>query len=87
MPVGTPSKCCLRLPKARERKRIPPLWISPRSLDPKARIIQQGAKRTPGELVAVLGMDGFKGRELNTKLRGRDIYTLIARTLQVHLDS
>jgi hypothetical protein len=43
--------------------------------------------RTVAELVVVLGMDGFKGRELNAKLRGRDIYTLIARTLQVHLDA
>ena len=53
----------------------------------RAGIIQQRAKRTLAELVAVLGMDGFKGRELKAKLRGRDIYTLIARTLQVHLDA
>ena len=72
--------CKRGLLKTRERKRIPPLWISPRSLDRKARIIQQGAERTLGEFVAVLGMDGFKGRELKAKLRGRDVYTLIAAT-------
>ena len=37
------------------------------------------------ELVAVLGMDGFEGRELNAQLRCWDIYALIARALQVHL--
>jgi len=56
-------------------------------LDLKARIIQQRSERFLGEFVAAFGMDGFKGRELKAKLRGRDIYTLIARTLQVHLDS
>ena len=76
-----------RLLKARERKRIPLSRIRPSLLDRKARIIQQGAERILGELVAVLGMDGFKGREFNAKLRGRDIYTLIARALQVHLDA
>ena len=70
--------------KARERKRIPLSRIRPSLLDRKARIIQQGAERFPGEFVAALGMDGFNGREFDTKLRGRDICTLIARTLQVH---
>jgi hypothetical protein len=74
-----------RLPKARERKHIPLSRIRPCLLDRKARIIQQGAERIPGELVAVLGMDGFKGRESNAKLRRWDIYALIARALQVHL--
>src|ERR1700728_2500939 len=73
--------------KAGERERIPLAWIRPRLLDRKAGIIQQGAERFPGEFIAVLGMDGFKGRELNAKLRGRDIYALIARALQVHLDA
>jgi NADPH:quinone reductase-like Zn-dependent oxidoreductase len=36
--------------------------ITPRLLDRKARIIQQGARAFSGELVAVFGMDGFKGR-------------------------
>ena len=74
-------------PKARKGKRIPMSRIRPCLLDRKARIIQQGAERSPGEFVAALGVDGFQGRELNAKLRGRDIYALIARTLQVHLDS
>jgi hypothetical protein len=56
-------------------------------LDRKARVTQQRGKRTLGELVAVLGMDGFKGREFDAKLRGRDTYTLIARTLEVHLNA
>ena len=73
------------LPKTRERKRIPLSRIRPGLLDRKARIIQQGAQRLPGEFVATLGMDRFKGRELNAKFRGRDIYRLIARTVQVHL--
>lgn len=77
----------MQLLKARERKRIPLPRIRPRLLNRKARISQQRAERIPGELVAVLGMDGFKGREFNCKLRGRDLYALIARALQVHLDA
>ncbi len=76
-----------KLLNARERKRIPLSRIRPCLPDRKARIIQQGAKRFRGELVAALGMDGFKGRKLKAKLRGRDIYALIARALQVHLDA
>ena len=77
----------MQLLEARERERIPLSRIRPCLLNRKARIIQQRPKRTPGELVAVLGMDGFKGRELNAKLRRWDIYALIARALQVHLDA
>src|SRR5580704_6433237 len=79
------TAACGGLPKARERKRIPLLRIGPCLLDRKARVIQQGVERFPREFVAALGMDGFKGRELNDKLRGRDIYALIARALEVHL--
>src|SRR5580698_7950147 len=85
-PAG-PLSTWPRLQKTRERKRIPPARIRPCLLDRKARIIQQGAERFPGEFVAALGMDGFKGRESNAKLRGRDIYALLARALQVHLDA
>lgn len=63
----------MQSPKAPERKRIPLSWIRPGLLDRKARIIQQCNKRTVAELVAVFSMDGFEGRELNAKLRGRDI--------------
>jgi hypothetical protein len=73
------------LPKARERKRVPLSRISPCLLDREASVVQQGAERFRREFVAALGMDGFKGRELDAKLRGRNIYTLIARALQVHL--
>ena len=62
------------LSKARKRKRIPLSRIRPRLFDRKARVTQQRAKGTVGELVAVLGMDGFKGRELNIKLR-RGVFT------------
>ncbi len=75
----------LQLANARERERIPLARIRPRLLDCKTGIIQQGIERLPGEFVAVLGMDGFKGCELNAKLRGWDIYALIARALQMHL--
>jgi hypothetical protein len=57
-----------QLLKARERERIPLSRIRPYLLDRKARIIQQGAQRIPGELVAVLGMDGFPCSESNAKL-------------------
>ena len=73
--------------EARERKPIPLSRIRPHLLDLKAGIVQQRAERILGELVAVLGMDGFKGREWNTKLRRWDIYALIARALQMHLDA
>jgi hypothetical protein len=53
----------------------------------KARIIQQGAEPLLAEIEAALGVDGFKGSELNAELRGPDIYALIARALQVHLDA
>lgn len=75
----------MQLFSARERERIPLSRIRPCLLDREARVIQQGCERIPGELVAVLGMDGFAGCELKANLRSRDIYTLIARTLQVHL--
>ncbi len=61
--------------------------IRPRLLDRKARIIQQSVERFLGELVAALGMDSFESRELNAKFRRRDIYPLIARALQVHLNA
>ena len=71
----------------RERKRIPPSRVRPGLPDRKAGIIQQRAKCILAELVAVLGMDGFKGHELNAKLCGRDIHALITRAFQVHLDA
>jgi hypothetical protein len=40
-----------------------------------------------GEFVTVLCMDGFKGRESNTKLRRCDPYVLIAGAFQMHLDA
>jgi hypothetical protein len=67
--------------KGRERKRVPPARIRPSLLDRKACIFQQGAERFLGEFVAALGMDGFKGREFNAKLRGRAVTVLNAFNL------
>jgi hypothetical protein len=49
--------------------------------------MQQGAERFPGKLVAAFGMDGLRSREFKAELRGGDIYALIARALEVHLDA
>jgi hypothetical protein len=49
-------------------------------------LFEKDANALMCEFVAVLRMNGFRFREIKIKIRFRDVYALIARALQVHLD-
>ena len=84
--LGPPGKNFKRLPDTPKREGVPTTAVFPYPSDLKTDIFEKRSNVPAGELVTVLGVDGFALHELKIEVRMLDAYALLLRTLEVHLD-
>jgi|ERR1700722_763937 hypothetical protein len=74
------------LPETPKRKCVPTATVFPCSSDVKTDLFEQATNALVGELVTILGVNGFASHEVKIKVRLLDTYVLFLRALEVHLD-
>jgi hypothetical protein len=74
------------LPEPCKREGVPTATILPCFSDLEIDLIEKASNGPICEFITILGVNGFAWDEVNIKARVLDIYILLLRALEVHLD-